>query len=259
VSDSTLLAGIAPSFTLRVRTRTTFSRIVLLGNKSLGAPASAAHWRRRFPGHARPRAAPQELGSNRDLKQLNVSSLARIAKGLGVPVWELLREAGLDQAAGHPEIPSRAFAVHHQNVEWDRLWWAISVAAETTPAIVGILDAINRSRTILSLADDWDGEGAVGYSTATWERATLFLLRQAKLAADQFHVALEVPGISPADQGSIDLFWRAQDRRLLVNFPADEGAPATYYGENRKGDTISGHINTESARADLIAWLATTF
>ncbi len=117
--------------------------------------------------------------------------------------------------------------------------------------------AIDRSRTITEYGEDWDGEGAPGYAFATWERATQFLRRQAQYALTQFGAQLGIPCISPADEGSIDLYWRGDDRKLLVNFPADVRLTATYYGEDVDGNTTAGEIKTDArSPADLLVqWL----
>jgi len=114
---------------------------------------------------------------------------------------------------------------------------------------------IGRSRSILKLGDDWDGERGEGYAESTWYRATNFLLTLANAALERFQAPFAVPRISPAERGSIDLFWKQPGTQLLINIPADVEEPATYYGETSEGNTISGIINTATQRSDLIAWL----
>ncbi len=67
--------------------------------------------------------------------------------------------------------------------------------------------------------------------------------------------SIGVPRIAPADHGSIDIHWMSGDQELLVNIPADPNELGTYYGQKRSGDTISGVVNTEAPRGDLVVWL----
>jgi hypothetical protein len=104
-----------------------------------------------------------------------------------------------------------------------------------------IRSAVQSARALTELGEDWDGEGAQGYSLNTWKRVKRFVLTHASISQSRFLANLPVPTINPADQGSLDVSWRLSDRQLLVNFPADKTAPITYYGQNNQGDnTISG-------------------
>jgi hypothetical protein len=115
-----------------------------------------------------------------------------------------------------------------------------------------ISSVIRAARALVDLGENWDGEGGRGYSLETWKRVKKFLVSHASVARSP----LPVPAINPADQGSFDVFWRLSDRQLLVNFPEDEFAPITYYGQNQQGDnTISGRITAGKKRLDLVAWL----
>jgi hypothetical protein len=116
--------------------------------------------------------------------------------------------------------------------------------------------AVRAARVFAELGEDWDGEGSQGYSLNTWKRVKRFVLTHASVSESRFRVTLPVPTINPADQGSLDVFWCLSDRQLLINFPADETAPITYYGQNSQGDnTISGRTAGREHRLDLVAWL----
>jgi hypothetical protein len=120
----------------------------------------------------------------------------------------------------------------------------------------GIRSAVQSARALTKLGENWDGEGSQGYSLMTWRRVKKFMLTHAFVSQSLFRATLPVPTINPADQGSLDVFWRLSDRQLLVNFPADETAPITYYGQNNQGDnTISGRTTGRERRLDLVAWL----
>jgi len=120
----------------------------------------------------------------------------------------------------------------------------------------GIRSAVQSARELTELGENWDGEGSRGYSLNTWKRVKRFVLRQAALSESLLRATLPVPAINPADQASLDVFWQLSDRQLLVNFPADENAPITYYGQNSAGNnTISGRTTGREHRLDLVAWL----
>jgi hypothetical protein len=119
---------------------------------------------------------------------------------------------------------------------------------------LSIYNAIERSRYIGQLEDDWNDEGAKGYSPLTWRRTAYFAAVQANSARDA-GVSIGIPTIAPADHGSIDIHWQNNDRDLLINVPADPNKRATYYGASRAGETTSGLLDARSARPDLLLWL----
>lgn len=121
--------------------------------------------------------------------------------------------------------------------------------------VVELLDSIERSKAMLNIRDNWDGEGSPGYSEDTWKRAVNFLLSMRRIAREQFQTQIAAPVISPADQGSIDVFWRNSGRNLLINIPADPMQSASYYGERNPEDTVCGTARVNSERPDLVAWL----
>jgi hypothetical protein len=123
----------------------------------------------------------------------------------------------------------------------------------------GLDQALRKAHDLTKLADNWDDEGSPGYSPETWRRVKSFLLRQSSLATKVFRTDLPIPQINPADQGSIDVFWRLPKRQLLLNFPRETGSPITYHGRDETGrNTITGRTEENDARQDLVAWLIQT-
>jgi hypothetical protein len=117
-----------------------------------------------------------------------------------------------------------------------------------------IRKAIDRSKAIQQLDDDWDDEGSEGYTASTWQRVADFVSAQAN-AARNSGLLIGVPVIAPADRGSIDIHWRNADCDLLINVPAQLQKPGTYYGSNQRGETVSGRLDTQGPRSDLLLWL----
>ncbi len=127
---------------------------------------------------------------------------------------------------------------------------------EALPSRLGPMQAaIEKSRYIIELEDDWDGEGSVGVDKDTWERAVSFLARHALLMWRQFGRALDVPDICPGPEGSIDLHWDARAYEMLVNIRADPAAMAGFYGDDRGRVSIKGRFDMMSSNEGLMLWL----
>jgi hypothetical protein len=157
----------------------------------------------------------------------------------------------------------KAWSVPVESDAWATEAWELGITGEFVAAgsIEGdeetslLNEAIERSRRILYLSDDWDGEGSAGYLQDTWERAVGLLRRYAKSAHTELEMNLGVPRIAPADDGSIDLHWKTTDRQLLINIPADGSQAPTFYGDAREGDNISGSIQSEIMHVLMVSWL----
>lgn len=117
-------------------------------------------------------------------------------------------------------------------------------------------DAIESSRTILDIQDNWDNEGSRGYSEETWHRATSFVR---DIAARFFNTTtrfrIEPPTITPGPDGSIDVRWVSPKRSILINFPADENASADFFGHDKGQDVIKGTLDLASQNHWLLLWL----
>src|SRR5436309_619007 len=109
-----------------------------------------------------------------------------------------------------------------------------------------VAEAIERSRGILELEDDWDGQGSAAYAEVDWARACGFLLANALLLFEREGVAVPAPRITHGPDGSIDMLWRRPDRKLLMNFPAEASEPATYYGRTTSGREMKGSLDVSS-------------
>lgn len=118
--------------------------------------------------------------------------------------------------------------------------------------------AIERSRVILTLGDDWDDEGSPGYKEATWKRATDYLKRQALVCWRMHDIAIPAPRISPGPNGSIDMHWETASYELLANVPEDPSTPASFYGDDFGALRISGTFDPDANPAGhlaLVSWL----
>jgi hypothetical protein len=119
-----------------------------------------------------------------------------------------------------------------------------------------IMQAIESSRSIVDLKDNWDDEGAVGYSQDTWDRATRFLQKLAALAFRSLGVTVDPPRILPGPEGGIDILRKTDRYELLINIPANPAEPASYYGDNKLGNMpIKNTFHPSKPDRKLVAWL----
>jgi hypothetical protein len=118
-----------------------------------------------------------------------------------------------------------------------------------------IWDAIEQSRNILGLQDNWDGEDTSAYRASTWERATEFLQKNLLSMYLTFSNRVDVPRILPGPNGSIDLHWKTSHHELLINIPEDPNEPANFYGDNQLDQSVKGTIDTSKNHEWLLMWL----
>jgi hypothetical protein len=118
-----------------------------------------------------------------------------------------------------------------------------------------IQQAIDSSRSILKLEEDWDDQGSSGYSEPTWQRAADFVVGQAAFAERIAGRDLPVPDILPGAKGSIDLHWKTSKFELLVNIPQNASQPATFYGDDYGTHSFKGSFDPADPPPSLAHWL----
>jgi hypothetical protein len=102
----------------------------------------------------------------------------------------------------------------------EHVWFDEPEISSKTTQQLELEAVIDRSRSLVqSEGDQVDAEGTF-VSFATWQRVRRFLLKQAAASVTLFRLPIPPPTISPADEGSIDVFWQIKGRELLLNFPA---------------------------------------
>jgi hypothetical protein len=94
--------------------------------------------------------------------------------------------------------------------------------------------AIESSRAMLNLEDDWDGEGSLGYAEETWRRAVGIAIESAISFLLTHDEAVPTPAFSKGPDGSVDVVWRSGSRKVMINVPAEEDEPITYHGFDRE-------------------------
>jgi len=118
-----------------------------------------------------------------------------------------------------------------------------------------ILAAIEASRSILDLPDNWDEEGSPSYAESTWERATIFIKVTTSAYRRIVGSWIEPPKITPGPDGSIDIRWKSAKRTLLINIPANKDDIADFYGDDKATDIIKGTLDTSSSNQWILMWL----
>ena len=119
----------------------------------------------------------------------------------------------------------------------------------------GIQQAIENSRSLLQLEDDWDTEGSPAIDEATWNRAVEFLKNHADQVWRCHGTEIDPPHIGPGPDGSVDLHWDLPEYELLINFPTDADAMAGCYGDDRGKIQIKATVDPKTTNEGLLLWL----
>jgi hypothetical protein len=127
-------------------------------------------------------------------------------------------------------------------------------AQSRAPRFTDIEHAIDTSRALVNLPEDWDDEGAKPILVATWEMAADMLRETARTAYRRFAYLLPAPNIGPCADGSIDLYWSTPDFTLLINVRPDGGGSSDFWGE-RSGMKVEGPIDLANPNLDFLTVL----
>lgn len=157
--------------------------------------------------------------------------------------------AQLDAGAYLPSEPTE-WVREPKHDEW--------VQSEPAPMFQHIAVAFQKGRHILDLEADWDEAGSPPISRSTWTSAVAFVVLHAALLWVRSKVVIPPLRVLAGPGGSIDLHWRTGARELLINIPAVDSAPATFYGDDFGSDQRRGSIEPGNLNVDLLAWLTIT-
>jgi len=112
---------------------------------------------------------------------------------------------------------------------------------------------VSQSRSILTLHEDWDDNGAPRFAEAHWNRVKDFLMQAFSAIWTKNRRVLPPPSISPVPDGSIDIHWKTTDAELLINVPST--GPASFYGDNYRTRKIKGTLDLDDNDFPLLEWL----
>jgi hypothetical protein len=170
-----------------------------------------------------------------------LSTVAQITRPLLLdPYGQTINTIGKIRIARHRAVFPDELTSNEETLEY--LWCS------------SILQEIERSKSILDLENDWDGEGSSSYKAATLSRASDFLTDNALQLWEIHHIKLDTPSVSPGPDGSIDIHWKSTARELLINIPEEVGESGTYYGDNKAGQIVKGTLD-KSNNLWLLMWL----
>jgi len=101
-----------------------------------------------------------------------------------------------------------------------------------------LVEEINDSKKILLLEDNWDYLGASSISQDLYMETIRFLLMYSMYIYENYQkTVIQSPEINPCSNGTIDLSWRTQKARMLINVKKKGDVfLASFYGyytENR--------------------------
>jgi hypothetical protein len=93
------------------------------------------------------------------------------------------------------------------------------------------------------------------YSSQTLQRAIEFLKTHIEWVWRKRGKNAPLPTIGPGPDRSIDLYWKEQSWKLLVNIPAGDEALATFYGDDYGTQTTKGSVHPKELSLAIVAWL----
>jgi hypothetical protein len=173
-----------------------------------------------------------------------------------MPRWEVkergtvpIRETGDGINSIHSERAARIWIVKHDlysdTIEEKRVYFPVSnrrAQRKSTDAISLFI----HSQAFLLSEDD-------APTSSSWKMMTDFLHMT---ALESELLSIKFPYIANADDQSTDLYWKAGNVDLLINFPKNSSSLPTYYGSSKGGSDISGHISTDFSSSVFFEWLS---
>jgi hypothetical protein len=119
-----------------------------------------------------------------------------------------------------------------------------------------INQAIDASRWLLDLPDDYDGDGSLSYAHATWNRAATFLSEFRLKGLSMGMEYVPSPSLRPGPDGAIDVHWETESFELLLKIPPGEDSTVSFYGDDYERDKIKRtRVSLESATEALLKWI----
>lgn len=115
---------------------------------------------------------------------------------------------------------------------------------------------INKSKYILELIENHDNQGAIAYSNNTWKKTIIFLAEYVSLIYKESGKIVTSPKIFHGPDGSIDLQWKTNDFKLLINIP-DETNIATFFGNYQNNQEVEGSFYIDNYKLHLLPSLIT--
>jgi hypothetical protein len=95
-----------------------------------------------------------------------------------------------------------------------------------------IEQAINESKYILDLKDDWDDDGASSTDLGTYLKAVNFLVLYSKTILDKYIQIIDAPLIDIMRDGSVSILWETNNATFLIIFKKKDTEYSYFYIES---------------------------
>ena len=112
-------------------------------------------------------------------------------------------------------------------------------------------EAINESKYLLDLPDNFDEEGSKAYEFVTWKKSCAFLLEYAKYCRSKTGLIPPAPSIYHGPDGSIDIHWTETEFRLLINITEGDGL-STFFGRTPSDQNSKGVFDVGACKFELL-------
>jgi hypothetical protein len=123
--------------------------------------------------------------------------------------------------------------------------------------LTDLVQEINDSKYILDLQENWDENGALPISPKVYLKAIVFLTTYAKQIFNIHKTIIQSPEINPCPDGSIDLSWRTDLVRLLINFRIkDDQVTAVFYRDHYNNQNSNkGSLTLDTIDESFFVWM----
>lgn len=115
-----------------------------------------------------------------------------------------------------------------------------------------ILEAINKSKEILSLDNDWDDEGANATNFKTYFKAITFVVNYSKYILETLKTVIDSPDIDIMRDGGVSVFWETAKATFLIIFKKNDTPYSYYYGNNKIDDVPFKYAIKNEGEVDQI-------
>ncbi|TFG24169.1 MAG: hypothetical protein EU529_05115 [Promethearchaeota archaeon] len=113
----------------------------------------------------------------------------------------------------------------------------------------------NSRKHILSLGENWNGEGSKAFNLEVWRFASDFLINFFYKFNLRHSLNLKVPNILPVGDLSIDIHWKTEEMELTINFSEEFLNLPSFYGKDNKNNEIQGIIDIDKIHTVIFPWL----
>ena len=119
-----------------------------------------------------------------------------------------------------------------------------------------LYNAIEESKYILELEENFDNEGSPPYEESVWRKAVKFITSFTLWMFEKTKKVIDAPEIHDGLNGSIDILWEQANYILLINIPKEPDKPLSFYGSDHKLANNKGTFPPfDPSKYHQIAWL----